>query len=499
MATDPDETKSVMDDDDARVVRVGHPRLVFVLCADALPAPSQEIALTKSVLIGRSSDGFAVRVDGDETVVEIPDGRISARHARVTGRLDRWSLEDLESKNGTLKNGHRVNGTTPIRDGDVLELGHSQFIFRAATVSRPSSTEPPWTVPGAPLTTHHGPLASRFEALAKVATTLVPVMIRGESGVGKEVAAQAVHALSRRSGPFVPVNCGALPEGLVESELFGVERGAFSGADRARPGLIRAAHEGTLFLDEIGELPLAAQVKLLRALQERAVTPVGGTKPVAVDFRLVTATHRRLEEKVAKDAFRGDLLARIEGFTLEIPPLRERREDIGLLLRAFAAEEIDEVTLSRTAARALMLHAWPFNVRQLEKVVTLGLALRDGPMLTLEHLESIAEHETPASAVEAPVVVLPDNDEERRARLVALLIEHEGNISRVAAVTGKARMQIHRWLKRYGIDRHRPDVNDNPVTGAAAARPPTAEMTGAMARPVEWLDLRLAAAFGKHR
>ena len=456
---DPSETKSVMDDD-AEAAPVAEPRLIFVLCADRLSVPSREIRLgTPSISIGRGTGDLDVRVDGEETVLLIPDGRISGQHARIHRRAGRCRIEDLGSKNGTLRNGHRVTTPTPVRDGDVLELGHSQFVFRTSPASGPPHAEPPWTLSGTRLVTFHRALAGRLHALEKVAPTAVPIIVRGESGVGKEVVAQAIHARSGRKGGFVAVNCGALPDGLVEAELFGVERGAFSGADRARPGLIRSADDGTLFLDEIGELPAAAQVKLLRALQERSVTPVGGTQPVEVDFRLVTATHRHLEEKVGRDEFRGDLLARIEGFTFELPALRDRREDIGLLLRSFAGDALPDVAMSRTAARELMLHGWPFNVRQLERVFSLGMALCDGPLLTLEHLEGLTEREStpPLDPPTEPDVVLADDDDQRRAQLVQLLRAHDGNISRVAAATGKARMQIHRWLKRYGIDRNHPE------------------------------------------
>ena len=459
MADPASDTKSVMDDDEIRALEVGAPRLIFVFCADRLAEPSTALSLTTpAVLIGRSNEGFRTKIEGELTTIEVPDGRISGQHARIALRGADAHIEDLGSKNGTLCNGQRVTGTRTIRDGDVLELGHSQFVYRAPAALSPGlQGDAPWSAGATPLQTFHAHLAGRYAAVLRIAEMPVPVMIRGPSGVGKEVAAKAVHALSDRSGDFVGVNCGALPDALIESELFGVERGAFSGADRARPGLIRAAHQGTLFLDEIGELPLAAQVKLLRALQERAVTPVGGTKAVAVDFRLITATHRRLEAKVEREEFRGDLLARIEGFTLELPALKDRREDLGLLLRTFVGNAVPDVTMSRTAARALMLHAWPYNVRQLEKVITLGLALADGQTLTLEHLEQLGDQEATPPASNAPQVVLPEEDKARRARLVELLIEHGGNISHVAAATGKARMQIHRWMKRYNIDRNRPE------------------------------------------
>jgi transcriptional regulator with GAF, ATPase, and Fis domain len=194
-----------------------------------------------------------------------------------------------------------------------------------------------------------------------------------------------VHHLSKRPGHFVAVNCGAIPATLVETELFGYKRGAFSGAVDDRPGIIRSADKGTLLLDEIGELPLSSQVALLRVLQEREVTPVGATRPVPVDVRVVAATHRRLSDLVEARTFRPDLLARLSGYTLRLPPLRDRTADLGLLISAIlhriAPAVAAHVTFSGAAARALFRHPWPLNIRELEKALETALVLSgDGPI-----------------------------------------------------------------------------------------------------------------------
>jgi DNA-binding NtrC family response regulator len=274
-------------------------------------------------------------------------------------------------------------------------------------------------------------------------------MIRGETGTGKEILARAVHGLSRRPGEFVAINCGGLTDTLIESELFGHKKGAFSGATDDTLGLVRAAHGGTLLLDEIGDLPPASQSAFLRVLQEREVIAVGSTRPVPVDLRVVSATHRDLEDLVARGRFRADLLARVSGFRLDLPPLRERREDLGLLVahlleRITGEEDAGGATFTEAAARALFRHDWPHNVRELEKVLAAAVVLAAGQPIDVAHLG-------PAVA-EAPAAPAPgEEDEQLRARLVELLTQHEGNISAVARAMGKARMQIHRWMRRFGI------------------------------------------------
>src|SRR5207248_905563 len=237
--------------------------------------------------------------------------------------------------NGTLRNGAPVDRAVLV-DEDLLELGHTFFLFRAGLAAGPD--DPPdldaaAAAPPAPaLTTLMPALAADFRLLDGVARSTVSVVIHGESGTGKELVAQALHQLSGRPGPFVAVNCGALPETLVETELFGYRKGAFSGAVEDRPGLVRSSDKGTLLLDEIGSLPLPAQAALLRVLQEEEVVPVGATRPLRVNLRVVAATHEDLGVLASQELFRADLLARLSGFTLDLPPVRERREDVGLFL-----------------------------------------------------------------------------------------------------------------------------------------------------------------------
>ena len=235
-------------------------------------------------------------------------------------------------------------------------------------------------------------MQSVFSVVDKIAAVRTTVLITGESGVGKELVARAVHKRSPRSAaPFVPVNCGAIPEGLMESELFGHAKGAFTGASSAKQGLFQAAQEGTLFLDEIGELPLTLQVKLLRALQERRIRPVGDTQDIEVDVRLVAATNRDLEVEMQAGRFREDLFYRLNVVQIRVPPLRERREDVMPLaehfLKLFAAEHGRPVlTLSAEARRRLDEYWFPGNVRELENFIERAVALSSGAEITLEAL-----------------------------------------------------------------------------------------------------------------
>jgi transcriptional regulator with PAS, ATPase and Fis domain len=280
------------------------------------------------------------------------------------------------------------------------------------------------------------------------------VLLRGETGVGKEIAARALHALSRRAGPFVAVNCGALPENLVESELFGYRRGAFSGATQDRAGVIAAAAGGTLLLDEIGELPAAAQVKLLRAVQEREVVPLGAPRgeSVRVDFRLVCATHADLDALVARGRFRADLLARIRGLDVELPALRARRMDLGILIAALLARHAGADAASyrfdRRCAQALVEHDYPLNIRELEQALLALLALA-GPE-RLFRREALAETAIGRSARTAALA--PREPDRVRGDLLEQLARHQGNISAVARALRCTRMQVHRWLKRWQID-----------------------------------------------
>ncbi|NMO16640.1 sigma-54-dependent Fis family transcriptional regulator [Pyxidicoccus fallax] len=305
--------------------------------------------------------------------------------------------------------------------------------------------------------------------LSQVAARDLTVLLTGETGTGKELAARAVHAESpRKAKPFVAVNCGALPAELVESELFGHAKGAFTGATVAKPGLFEEAHGGTLFLDEIGDLPLPVQVKLNRALQEKEVRRVGTTTPVKVDARVVAATHRDLAAEVAAGRFREDLYYRLNVVTVRLPALRERREDIPLLAMHFLARagrpELEGFTPE--ALRALSSYAWPGNVRQLENAVARAAAVTQGARIGVDDLPPELGVSRTAEAPGAPAGRVPAEalaklpyreavdsarDAVSREYLSALMQEFGGNVTHAAERAGMERESLHRLLKRYGV------------------------------------------------
>jgi transcriptional regulator with PAS, ATPase and Fis domain len=385
--------------------------------------------------------------------VRVEDRWMSSAHARFRRELGHWYAEDLGSKNGTLVNG-AVQSRAALADGDVIEVGHSFFLFAedaALPPDEPLEGAGPVSI-GPGLTTLSPELAQVLAGLALLSRSTVPLLLEGETGTGKEVVARAVHQLSGRQGAFVAVNCGALPDTLLETELFGYKKGAFSGATDDRPGLVRTSDRGTLFLDEIGDLPASSQAALLRVLQEREVTPVGGTRPIPVDLRVIAATHRELERLVADGGFRADLFQRLAGHRSELPPLRQRREDLGLLMGALLERHGGrELALESPAALALLRHDWPGNVRELEQSLSAAAVLATDGMIRLEQLAA------PVREALAPVARDwgPKSEAEEAARkeqLIALLKQHHGNLAAVARAMGKARMQVQRWLKRYDLD-----------------------------------------------
>jgi transcriptional regulator with GAF, ATPase, and Fis domain len=380
---------------------------------------------------------------------------MSEQHAQLMRVQGRWMLEDRGSKNGCAVNGKTVERAA-LEDGDVIELGSTFLLFRDRAIPVTGDDDlaadelrPP--LPG--VGTFSAALAEQIAAAATAATSLVPILIRGDTGTGKEVLARAIHARSGRKGPFVGVNCGALPATLVEAELYGHRRGAFSGAVEDRPGHVRAADRGTLLLDEIGDLPPPAQATLLRVLQEREVVPIGESLPVRVDVRVVAATHVDLPTRVADGRFRRDLLARLSGLVVELPPLAERREDLAMLIAALLeAGDLGNLALTPAAARALFIHDWPDNVRELGMALATAGALAGRGPIDLAHLPRPLRAPAPGSAEAPEAEPLSDDERAQREQLEALLAEHGGNISAVARAAGKARWQIHRWMRRFGID-----------------------------------------------
>jgi hypothetical protein len=385
----------------------GVPHLFLGLVCDRLSVPSIRICLrgVEELSIGRGD----LDRGGDRSPAEarlalhVPDDRMSRDHARLRRVMDRWIVEDSRSRNGTFLNGRRIDRQVLV-DGDLLELGHSFFIFRAAIAPAPS---------GGPIlrSDEIRPAAAGFETLLPsltrefvrvetIAPTNIPVVLRGATGTGKELIASAIHALSRRQGAFVPVNCGALSPALLQSELLGHCKGSDALEDRT--GFVRSADGGTLFLDGVEELPAAAQPLLLRVLEHGEVVPVGAKAPIKVDLRVIAASQQDLEALAAEQRFRSDLLARLSGLTLELPCVRERREDLGLLVRALLRRKLtrstDEVGFTCEAARALFLHRWPRNVRELEKALQAALVLAGRERIAPHHLPGAVLSEPPLPA-----------------------------------------------------------------------------------------------------
>ncbi len=293
-----------------------------------------------------------------------------------------------------------------------------------------------------------------LEIVSQIAKTESTVYIHGESGTGKELIAKAIHlAGERKNKPFVAINCAALPETLMESELFGHEKGAFTGAVRSTKGLFTLAHEGTVFLDEIGDMPLSLQAKLLRTLQERQFYPIGSGKPVEVDVRVIVATNKSLENQVKEGLFREDLFYRIHVIPIHLPPLRERKEDIPPLVEYFLKKLNQQMKkeikgLTPMAMQRLMLHDWPGNVRELENTIEYAVAMT--------HQDTIAENfilqTQPVAATEEFLKPLKEaKNSYEKAYLVHLLETCGGNVSKAAKLAGRYRADFYDLLKKHGL------------------------------------------------
>lgn len=291
-----------------------------------------------------------------------------------------------------------------------------------------------------------------FEMIRTVADTNATVLITGETGTGKELVARAIHANSpRRYSPLIAVSCGALPETLLESELFGYEKGAFTGAERTKKGRFELAHGGTLFLDEIGDISMKTQVKLLRVLQERCLRRLGGTESIEVDFRLISATNRDLSQAVKEGDFRSDLFYRLNVVNIQLPSLRDRKEDIPLLaahfLEKFNVEFNKKITRLEKRALDLMLeYYWPGNIRELENVVERAVVIGQGPELRAKDL--------PFCNVDVPVESEPQTLEDmERMHILKTLGRHQWNISKAARALEIDRTTLHKKIAKFGLER----------------------------------------------
>lgn len=419
---------------------------------------TQRVLLRPGITLGRSPD-----ID----VVSVFHPTISRRHASIQACAGGvLGLEDLRSRNGSKVNGQQPASAAALSPQCVVRLGDVLGVVTEAPTGE-FGADP--VLPGA------GPSMERLRTLlARAALDPAPVLITGETGTGKERVALEVHRRSGRPGAFVALNCAELSPQLIESQLFGHERGAFTGASSAQAGLFVAAHGGTLFLDELGELPLELQPKLLRALQEGEVRPVGGVHGRKVNVRLVAATNRDLPELVERNAFRRDLYARLALWELKLPPLRQRRQDIlpwvRLLLGAWNQERGTHAALSflPDAAERILLHDWLDNLRGVDRLVhrlasfspsaPIGLtALRDAmPELAPDSQASLAPR-----AREVPGETTPPQTESAlasgqrpsREELLGVYTGAAFSVRATAKHFGKDRRQIYRWLDAYGIPR----------------------------------------------
>ncbi|HYH97984.1 sigma 54-interacting transcriptional regulator [Hyalangium sp.] len=432
---------------------------------------------------------------GEACHIRIEEPSVSRRHATLHVGTS-FTLEDHGSVNGTRLRVSRERGGGTGSIEEIRLLSGSPMTIEPFTPVQLGSVVIVIQPVSAPLTSNGQGAAPQpvvsdpsmqrlYELASLVAQSPISVLLLGETGVGKELLAETIHLRSQRAkGPFVPINCAAFSESLLESELFGYERGAFTGAVRTKPGLIERAHGGTLFLDEVGEMPLSLQVKLLRVLEDLKVLRVGGLEPQSVDVRFVAATHQDLDACVARGTFRKDLYFRINGFTLNIPPLRERVGEIASLARYFIERSTAENKrsapgLTPEAQSLLERHSWPGNIRELRNIMGRALVLCRGEAIQPEHLvfDSAPKVLEPAPKVlePAPKELEPTSPGSpalssapasgtlgediaalERQRILEALEQCAGNQTRAAQVLGISRRTLVTRLKMYGIPGPRP-------------------------------------------
>lgn len=426
-----------------------HVRLVTVVMHfdDPLAPPGLVFALVdKKLTVGRA--------EADEQQsgrLGLKDPRVSTSHAELIVDGGSVLVRDLGSSNGTWVNGERVDGERELESGALIEVGRTVLCYRETT------TPLAWQIIGkkgreqgvsfGALRTFNPELGERYRKLGKVAASAQPVLIVGETGTGKDVVANELHEVSGRKGPFVAVDCGAIPDSLFESTLFGHEKGAFTGATEPRTGEIARANKGTLLLDEVGNLTPAGQAKLLRVLETSKVTALGSSKTHEVDVRWVAATNRQLMAE--GDGFRSDLLHRLAGFVIELPPLRERKEDLGLLLAHLLNKAgVKKASVHPAAGRALVNHALGGNVRQLRNIVQRAASDSSEVVIDVEALGQLEQAEAPsASSVKPREGGVPN-----KAELEKALATAKGNVAQAARGLGTSARQLYRWLGRAGLD-----------------------------------------------
>jgi DNA-binding NtrC family response regulator len=404
--------------------------------------------------------------------VQIPHATVSRRHAAIQYGFERWVLSDLGSANGTRLDGRDLDRPAALELGSVVRFGDTVAIVEAQGEEPQDETTSLWG--SSPR------IAAVRRVLTRAAVERVPVLIEGETGTGKEFLAADVHRLSNRQGPYVKVNCAELAPQLIESQLFGHERGAFTGAMASHAGLVVAADQGTLFLDEIGELSLDLQAKLLRVIQEGEVRPVGSIHTRKTDVRIVCATNRNLAADVEAGRFRRDLYARLSFFELHLPPLRERRVDILRWLYRFGQRwgaergRSGSLQLQPAVAERLLLHSWPENLRGLDRFAHRVLAVEQpadqqatvGLRALFEALPEVLNdslHAASAAEPTEPPAAEPAGGEGRarpgaggrpsREEFLAVYEATGRSVRATSKYFGRDRRQVYRWLEIFGIER----------------------------------------------
>lgn len=407
---------------------------------------------------------------GDEVDLRIDDPSVSRDHACLHfGRNNEIHVSDSGSSNGTrvrgkrLKDGERVS----VVAGETFEVGSALLMvqdpFGSEVSKAPTSGG---AIDDSGIVIADRAMTSLYQLAERVAKSTINVLLLGETGVGKDVLARKIHAMSPRSEkPFLPLNCGALAEQLLESELFGHERGAFTGAVEMKMGLLEAANEGTVFLDEVGELPMSMQVKLLRVLEERAVRRVGGLRSKAFDIRFIAATNRDLNQAITEGRFRSDLFYRLNGISLVIPPLRQRIGEIESLSQRFIEEASKRAgqarapSLSSEALDWLKGYHWPGNIRELQNAIERAVLLCTGDAITIEQLPQAVDTPTgaptPTPNVGGVATAAAEEEDPERKRILDALEQCAGNQTRAAKLLGISRNTLLARLDQYNIPRPR--------------------------------------------
>lgn len=487
-----------MEDDESRLERaLGMTTIFQGEWATARLMRKGQLVIASGPEKGKVLEIVKPRVTGGRSIISdlvVPDKAVSGTHFEVSARDDGFRLRDLNSRNGVFVGDLRVRDVY-LRSGTVFRVGHTSIQFQATQdmveIELSKRDRFDQVLGGSPA------MREIFAHLEKIAPTDLTCLVTGETGTGKEMVARAIHNAShRRNRPFVVLDCGSIPRELIESTLFGHEKGSFTGAIGQQIGCFEQASGGTIFLDEIGELELSLQPKLLRVLEQREIKRVGGDRTIKVDVRVVAATNRDLREEVNRSHFREDLYFRLSVVNVELPPLRERREDIPALahhfLRDVAGRRGLTMSFGQEALAALMTHAWPGNVREMRNVVERAAALTDdavitradlvfgremGPSVVVSHdLAQAGAVAAQRAAAAAGGMELPPNsgpaifdpkllvgglafkqtkqvvvDAFEMAYLQALMGRNDGNITRAAQEAGLTRYHLRELLKRHGL------------------------------------------------